>query len=48
MIWPLFVHLRILKFPIGRQGYKPWNEAVAAERRCADKLRRRGYGVWWG
>jgi len=31
-----------------RQRYKTWNEAVAAERRCAGKLRRRGYGVWSG
>jgi len=38
----------VLRLMRGRQGYKTWNEAVAAERRCADKLRRRGYGVWSG
>jgi len=31
-----------------RQGLESWKKAEESERRCAEKLRRRGYAVWWG
>jgi predicted GIY-YIG superfamily endonuclease len=30
------------------QSYETRALAMAAEKRCAERLRRRGYGVWWG
>ena len=30
------------------QSYQTRALAMAAEKRCAERLRRRGYGVWWG
>ena len=30
------------------QGYTTRREAEQAERRLAERLRRRGYAVWWG
>ena len=30
------------------QSYETRALAMAAEKRCAERLRRRGYAVWWG
>ena len=33
---------------VQRQSYRTRAEALASEKRCAEKLRRRGYWVWQG
>jgi uncharacterized protein with NAD-binding domain and iron-sulfur cluster len=41
--------IRLVQRPMkNRQGLQSWNKAEESEKRCAEKLRKRGYAVWWG